>query len=80
MLNKEMFDSVKKLIEQNRYSEALEIFDSLSEKDKNNPDVMFELAKIYSSLGNAEKSINYLKDIIKNDTSKIYVFDLFFKI
>lgn len=75
-----MFDSVKKLIEQNRYSEALEIFDSLSEEDKNNPDVMFELAKIYSSLGNAEKSINYLKDIIKNDTSKIYVFDLFFKI
>ncbi|MDD3064904.1 MAG: radical SAM protein [Endomicrobiaceae bacterium] len=81
MINKEMFNMAKNYIQNANYKKALELLIIVSKDDKNDFYVNFELAKVYSELGQINETLKILKNIINTGViTDVYVFDLFFKI
>ncbi len=72
-------EKAKQLINNKMYQEALLLLLPLSEQD-NSEEILFEMAKLYSDMGEYKESSDILEKIINTKTKNVYVYELFFKV
>ncbi len=69
-------DIIRELVENCRWEDALEQLELLEEKYPDNPDVLYEFARIYFELGNYPTSISYYENLIELHETPVMYFNL----
>ena len=69
-------DIIRDLVDNCRWEDALEQLELLEEKHPDNPDVLYESARIYFELGNYPTAISYYENLIELHETPVMYFNL----
>ncbi len=69
-------DIIRDLVDNCRWEDALEQLELLEEKYPDNPDVLYESARIYFELGNYPTAISYYENLIELHETPVMYFNL----
>ncbi|MBR1976788.1 tetratricopeptide repeat protein [bacterium] len=69
-------DIIRDLADNCRWEDALEQLELLEEKYPDNPDVLYEFARIYFELGNYPTAISYYENLIELHETPVMYFNL----